>query len=527
MTELSASPMERKEVRRHRFKPLSFGWFAAHEARLAWREFLFIMSGGRKDASWGRTIWALVFLGLLHWGAWYVLGVYAPFPSEPTPHFLMVLSVSGFFAWTLMLAQALEQVTRVIYARADLDLIMSSPAPMARVLGLRIFISAISTTLMAGMLLIPVIDAMAIVDGPRWLMAYGVLFAGGATAATVSIGVSLMLLKLTGVKRTRTIAQVLAAIIGAGFTIGAQVVGILSMGSSQRMAVFDLLEDEGRLPALGSLIWWPARAASGELLPLIAVMSLSLALLVAAIGVSARRFGAYAGAFTDAPQGQVVNRRRTIAIFKPRSVAGHLRVKELTLLKRDPWLLSQTLMQILYLIPPALLLWTNTGTSTGVALVLAPVLTMAAGQLAGGLAWLTLSGEDAPELIATAPVASGTALRAKVEAVFIAVALPVTPLLLGFALVAPLSALTTLVFIALATGGATVIQFLFRKSAKRSHFRRRQTASRIATFTEAFGSIGWAGAAALTVTGSLLWTAIPMALAVGCVGLAFLLRPRG
>ena len=34
-----------------------------------------------------------------------------------------------------------------------------------------------------------------------------------------------------------------------------------------------------------------------------------------------------------------------------------LRHKEWVLLKRDPWLISQTLMQILYLLPPAMMLY--------------------------------------------------------------------------------------------------------------------------------------------------------------------------
>jgi ABC-2 type transport system permease protein len=36
--------------------------------------------------------------------------------------------------------------------------------------------------------------------------------------------------------------------------------------------------------------------------------------------------------------------------------------------------------------------------------------------------------------------------------------------------------------------------------ARRSQFRRRQTSSRLATFAEAFCSIGWAATAALAVT---------------------------
>jgi len=57
-----------------------------------------------------------------------------------------------------------------------------------------------------------------------------------------------------------------------------------------------------------------------------------------------------------------------------------------------PWLMSQTLMQILYLLPPWLLLWRSLEDGSAL-LVLVPILTMAAGQLAGGLSWLAISGE--------------------------------------------------------------------------------------------------------------------------------------
>ena len=53
--------------------------------------------------------------------------------------------------------------------------------------------------------------------------------------------------------------------------------------------------------------------------------------------------------------------------------------------------------------------------------LLVPVLVMAAGQLAGGLAWLTISGEDAPDLVATAPIPPHFVLRAQTEAGVLAV----------------------------------------------------------------------------------------------------------
>ena len=40
-----------------------------------------------------------------------------------------------------------------------------------------------------------------------------------------------------------------------------------------------------------------------------------------------------------------------------RVAAADAAAKELLLLRRDPWLVSQSLMQLLYLVPPALMLW--------------------------------------------------------------------------------------------------------------------------------------------------------------------------
>ena len=87
---------------------------------------------------------------------------------------------------------------------------------------------------------------------------------------------------------------------------------------------------------------------------------------------------------------------------------------------------------------------------------------MAAGQLAGGLAWLAISGEDAPELVATAPVTPEAVMRAKIEAVIGAVAVPVMPFLVALAFASPRIALITMVGVALAAASSTAIQIFFR-----------------------------------------------------------------
>jgi ABC-2 type transport system permease protein len=64
----------------------------------------------------------------------------------------------------------------------------------------------------------------------------------------------------------------------------------------------------------------------------------------------------------------------------------------------------------------------------------------------------------------------------------------------------PPQAAVTAVGVLVSAASATAIQFWFRVQARRSQFRRRQTSSRLATFAEAFSSIGWAATTALVLS---------------------------
>jgi len=176
-------------------------------------------------------------------------------------------------------------------------------------------------------------------------------------------------------------------------------------------------------------------------------------------------------------------------------------------------------------VPPAVLLWRSFDTGDAALQILAPVLVMAAGQLAGGLAWLAISGEDAPDLVATAPMPKSFVMRAKVEAVLGVIAVVFAPLVLGLAVMSPRHAVITGVGVAAAAAAATAVQFWFRSQAKRSQFRRRQVSSRLATFAEAFSSIGWAATAAVAVA-SLSLAIVPAVLALIVLAGAWLLSPR-
>src|ERR1700690_4266939 len=186
-------------------------WFARHEIRLAWREWLAVITAGRRLRKHRAILGLIAFAAIMHLPAYAVVGRFADLQAPLDKSSLIVITATIFLAWALMLSQAIESVTRVFYARADLDLIMSSPVRLTNIFSVRIAAIALSVTAMALLLSTPFVDVLVIGGGIRWFSAYGVVVAIGLSAAAVAIAVTLLLFRLIGPSRPRLVAQSLAA----------------------------------------------------------------------------------------------------------------------------------------------------------------------------------------------------------------------------------------------------------------------------------------------------------------------------
>ncbi len=504
--------------------PTSLAWFAAHEFRLAWRDWLAMATGGKRVRGIALfTVLGVFYVGL-HLLAWSLMRNWLAAGAPLDKQTMVTVTGTGFLFWTVMLSQALESVTRAYYARSDLDLIFSSPASSSRLFAVRTVNIGLGTMLLACLLASPAINVLVVLQGAHWLAAYGVFAALGALSAAISVLVCIGLFKLVGPKRTRLIAQVVAGIVGAGFVIGVQAVAILSFGSMDRMQLFHSPELLAAAPALDSWVWTATRAAMGSPVDLLLLAVICGLAFIAVVAVSSQSFARHAIAAAGVSQSVV--EQRPARAFSGGSQRHALRLKEWKLLARDPWLLSQTLMQILYLVPPALFLWVSYGQTAGTYVVIIPVIVMAAGQLAGGLSWLAISGEDAHDLVVTAPISPRTVLVAKIEAVLTVIAIIFTPILAWLGLASWELALITAGFVVLSTGSATAIQLWFRVPMRRAMFRRRQVASRAATISEAMSSVMWAGTAVLAA-GDQWLALLPGILAVTVLIVAWAISPKG
>jgi ABC-2 type transport system permease protein len=346
------------------------------------------------------------------------------------------------------------------------------------------------------------------------------------TSVAISTVGAMLLFAAIGPRRSRFVAQIIAAIVGASFVIGMQFLAIMSVGtvSVSRIDLMRLDIVIKHTPAAGSVLWLPAHAAAGSWPDLAIVIGVAAAAVAGAIGFCAPRFTrlALSAAAASARPARPHHQR---SVLRATSPAQALRRKEWALLRRDPWLMSQSLMQILYLLPAFFLLSRSFYGQGLRATVLVPVLIMAAGQLVGGLAWLAVSGEDAPDLIGSAPITSAAVWRAKAEAIAGVIGLVLGPAVVVFAIIDPVPALVTLLGITTAAVSASLIQFWFRAQAKRSLFRRRHVSSRIATFAEAFSSVTWSGAGAAALVNP--WFAIlPGVVALAVLAGAWTISPH-
>src|SRR6202051_4071612 len=182
-------------------------WFARHEIRLAWREWLAMMTG-RRGKRKRAVIGLMIFAAIMHLPAYAVIGRFADLTLPLDKSQLIVITATIFLAWALMLSQAIESVTRVFYARADLDLIMSSPVTLANVFSVPIAAIGLSMIAMALLLSTPFIDVLVIGGGIRWFSAYGVVIAIGLSAAAVAIAATIVLFRLIGPGRGRVGAEI-------------------------------------------------------------------------------------------------------------------------------------------------------------------------------------------------------------------------------------------------------------------------------------------------------------------------------
>jgi ABC-2 type transport system permease protein len=392
---------------------------------------------------------------------------------------LRIITAFLITVFSFMVAQVVIEAQRTLYEAGDLDLLLSSPLPAKRLLAAKLIGLAGSSATTFAYLVLPIILPVAVIAQPRLLAVLPMLAALALVGASLGLGLSIMLVRLLGSRGARAAGQVLAAILSAMVFL---IVQFTHQEGTPRGGMGGLLA-RMRESGLGADGWsaLPARAVLGEPLSFLVVLIFALALFAATNLVFQRHF---LHSYQSAGERSV---RRVPTAASSRGISlklftgGLLRNivrKEMRLLLREPELLFMIALRLIYL-APLILIATSVGDGpNSVAMpVLAAVGAVSAGQLAGSISWLTLSGEDAPDLLAVSPIDPRTVKRLKLVAALI-IAMPIALILpLLIAPRDPVVALITFAGALVAGYCAGLVELLLGKPQRRSAFTKRQQGS--------------------------------------------------
>jgi ABC-2 type transport system permease protein len=466
-------------------RPGSLPWLVLHDVRVKAR--------GR-EGRWGRII-AMLLLALLPIVggavmAWRVRG------GADLP--LAALGSVGAVLLGMMLvmvSSAYAHVLRLGRDRGELELLLTAPLPVA---------------LPFLLLTAPFFLFSAAFGHVTWVAGPLVVVSVALVATALALTIATLLDRLLGPKLAKLVAQVAGVGLAAAVFALGQAPNFAPKWFDAQLAFFSQ-----RPPTPFD---WPAQAVFGQPLPLITVLGLALAASQCSAWLAASRMEAAPADPTAAPHVP----RRGRAVRFGGSATAVLFGKELKLLGRDPELISQIGQQLVFMVPILALIFTD-GQVTPARLAAAGV--FLAGALSSSLAWLLLCAEDAPDLIAAAPLRPGVAIRAKLAAALTPPLLMVSVLALVVLPKSPVAVAVMLPMALVAGLASAAMQAWTQPPARRSAFRKRYRSSLLMAVGEfvLLGSL--AGATRLLLAGSW-WTLAVLAVPALMLAGVWWFRPK-
>lgn len=506
-----------------RFKPGSVVWLFAHEVRM----FFYEMGESKKDgtAKRGMATSSKILLGIafltVHLIVWGVMRKMPDLSGQLPAPVLMVAGMAMMLIFSLMLSLALNRSVKALFERGDLDLLLASPLPSSVIFKIRLAGITFGVALLSLLLLAPIAHVGLLMGQARWLGIYPTVLSCAVIASALAMLATLGLVKLIGVRRTRVAAQILAAFTGAGFFILTQVFANASTAFKTKIvALVSPLFQTGAILSADSWIWFPAHALFGAPLELAVFSGLALLCFYLATAHTHQFF------VRGVQQSGTIHASKAPANSGARFKfsTGIVRIvlrKEWRLIWRDPHLISQILLQLMYILPLFFVFFRNKAVMPSAA----TAMTMLASSLVGSLIWVIISAEDAPDLIASAPVKTSQVRFAKLMAAVLPVLALLSPALVWLAIHDFIIAFLMLCATLAAMASVSMIHLWLAKPGKRSDIKKRAQGSIAAGILEAVNNFSWAGVVYVGIVFGW-WGLIPLALALGALGVARLLKVK-
>jgi len=496
-------------------RPGSALWLLHHEVRLFWYTTLASKKGKEpRGFHWKLLVpWLVIWLAI-HAGGWYVVGKVFDGAAEMPQTLVVAASMLLVATFLFMLSSALKSSVEVLFDRGDMDLLLSSPLPSRSIFSVRLAGVVLGVASLYLFFLAPLAHVGLLQGHPRWLALYPVLLGMAAIASAAAMLLTLALVRWLGARRTRVVAQVLGALAGALLFILSQLPNLAVQTGASEGILARMARSSADIAA-DSLVWLPGRALLGD--PMGAATVGVVALLAFALTVALTHRSFTRGLQLTAGIAKPSTRPTGALRFRfHQNLATTLIRKEWRLILRDPQLISQVLLQLLYLIPVLFLVFRKDGAQT---LAVGTGLTLLCGSLSSSLAWIVLLSEDAPDLLQSSPANPRTVRHAKLAAAVGPVLALVCVPVLWLTWRAPVSGLLVAFTVCGVAIGSTLIVMWTGKPGERSALARRGQGNGVSAIFELSHLFGWGALAfMLPYAANQAQTGLGMAAGIGFAG---------
>jgi ABC-2 type transport system permease protein len=509
-----------------RFRAGSLIWLLAHEIRL----FFYDMGGTKtsqqkikRGIGKRRLIFMLAVALLMHIPAWFLVPKLSPFLHAPPRLLVVASSLVLLLCFSWMLSAALTRSVSALFERGDMDLLLSSPLPSYTIFSARLAAVALDTSSLLLIVLSPFAHIGLLFGEWRWLGIYPTLISLAMIASSCAMLLTLALVRLIGVRRTLTTAQVIGALTGAALFLGSQL--FVNAGDGIRGKIIQTLTlwlQDNALFDTASWLWLPAKALLGSPLALLGFALLGLIVFYCTVRYTHHFFVTGLQQVSGMSHQASTQVAKLVSAKKFQSgLVKNVLVKEWRLIRRDPQLISQVLLQLLYMLPMLFIVLRNNHQLP----IIAAMICFITSSLSSSLIWIIISGEDAPDLLHAAPAPYHTIRNVKLAAATIPILLLIFFPAFWITIQNPAQGILLIVVWLLAILSSALIQLWHSKPTKRSAFKQRGQGNLLAAMIEFICALGWAATIFFSAT-SGWWGCAPLAVAILALGIAWISRKQ-
>jgi ABC-2 type transport system permease protein len=365
------------------------------EFLLWWRTF------SKRSSKISFILIAILFLLLWHFVSYHLVSGFKP-DSLLAPIFF---SLVCYLLLSLMIAMCIRGSVESLYERGDVDFLLSSPINPIIPFLIRFLSLFFQITFLVALFICPIANVLLWFGEYKQAMGiYGTLIGLGIIATSIGYLATILLVYLFGPRKAKTIAQILGALVGASMYFFSQTIGHSKWFGAWIIKNFSLswLNSSNN-------IYIPGRAALGDTYALCELLGSG-----AVIGIIAFIFGGKI--LTLGLHNYTISSKRKNKLEIPQFKSIVLLTtfkKEWKIIRRDPFLVSNTLLQLVYFIPMLIPLFM--GKSKEVAFLtlinhgfFGFGIIILSGTLIVNLLYIAMIGEESPLLLSSSPYSKKT-----------------------------------------------------------------------------------------------------------------------